>query len=190
VDKELLNQRIAKFKVEYLNTPIGREHLRSETEEPKEVQSIFEKLRTRQNAGEDITDDTLRQLLPHLNTKGNKQRNARISTWPCVTKDVKSWFEGAEWKKPEDWPAVAAWLLDIAEAGKKEDWAQWKALAQQSVQKGFACGFITPIVHCLNLRLPVINSKVVRTYKEVAPILGLAPEISPSGLSCAVGWMQ
>ena len=48
----------------------------------------------------------------------------------------------------------------------------------QPLQKGFACGFITPIVHCLNLKLPVINSKVVRTYAEVAPILGFAPEIS------------
>jgi hypothetical protein len=180
VDKESLKQRIEKFKTDYLNTPIGREHLRSEAEEPKEVRAIFEKLRARQKAGEDITDDTLRQLLPHLNTKGNRERKARISTWPCVTKDVKSWFEGAEWKKPEEWPAVAAWLLDIVEAGKHEDWERWRALAQQPIQKGFACGFITPIVHCLNLKLPAINSKVVSTYGEVAPFLGLAPEISPA----------
>ena len=84
VDKSLLKQRIEKFKAEYLNTAIGRDHRRSESEEPKEVQAIFDKLRARQKAAEDITDDTLRQLLPHLNTKGNKERKARISTWPCI----------------------------------------------------------------------------------------------------------
>lgn len=93
---------------------------------------------------------------------------------------MKSWFEGAKWKEPGDWPNVAGWLLDIVEAGKNEDWDQWRTLAQQPVQKGFACGFITPIVHCLNLKLPVINSKVVRTYAEVAPVLGIMTQISPA----------
>src|SRR5438045_3059161 len=79
---------------------------------------------------------------------------------PCL----KSWFEGANWKKADEWPAVAAWLLDISEAGKREEWDRWKDLSQEPLQKGFACGFITPIVHCLNPKLPVVNSKVVRTY--------------------------
>lgn len=178
MDIQDLQKRFQRFRTAYLDTPIGREHLRWETDEPIEVRSIFENLRGRLETGEDITDDTLRLLLPHLNTKGNKERKARISTWPCVTKDVKSWFEGANWKKAEEWPAVAAWLLDICEAGKREEWDTWRDLSQEPVQKGFACGFITPIVHCLNPKLPVVNSKVVRTYAKVAPVLGLVPEIS------------
>ena len=72
VDGQLLKKRIERFRTEYLNTPIGREHLRWETEEPKEVQAIYEKLESRQKAGEDITDDTLRQLLPAPEYQGQQ----------------------------------------------------------------------------------------------------------------------
>ena len=140
----------------------------------------FEKLWGERQAGRDITDETLRRLLPHSDTRGNRERGVRISTWPCITKDVRSWFEGAGWKKPSEWPEVANWLLDITEAGRDEDWERWRELARHPAQKGFACGFITPIVHCLNANLAVINSKVVKTYAAVAPTLGMTDEITPA----------
>ncbi len=177
---EELQKRIGRFRKEYLDTAAGREHLRHQAEEPKEVLAAFEKLRGKREAGEDIIEETLRRLLPHSDTSGNRERGVRISTWPCITKDVKSWFEGAGWKAPSEWPEVANWLLDIAEAGRVEDWDRWRELARHPAQKGFACGFITPIVHCLNAELPVINSKVVKTYAAVAPALGMTDEITPA----------
>jgi hypothetical protein len=180
VDVDELQKRIRRFRNEYLNTAMGREHVRHQTEEPTEVQAVFESLQGDRQAGRDITDGTLRRLLPHSDTKGNRERGVRISTWHCITKDVKSWFEGAGWKMPAEWPDVANWLLDIAEAGREEDWGRWRDLAHAPAQKGFACGFITPIVHGLNPRLPVINSKFVKTYAVVAQHLGLADEISPA----------
>src|SRR5690348_13492771 len=98
VSIEGLKGRIQRFRAEYLDTAAGREHLRHQAEEPKEVQAVFEHLRDDREAGRDITEETLRRLLPHSDTKGNRERGVRISTWPCITKDVKAWFEGAGWK--------------------------------------------------------------------------------------------
>ena len=96
------------------------------------------------------------------------------------SKDVVRWFEGAKWKQPSDWHDSALWILDIVEAGRAKDWNTWKLLSNYPMQKGFACGFITPIIHCLNDALPVINSKVVKTYADVSATLGVRDEISAS----------
>lgn len=177
---EQLKTRIALFQKDYFDTPEGRAHVQRQTEESKRVQATFHALKQGKDAGEDITDKVLLTLLPHSDTKGNRERGAWISTWSCVTKDVKSWFEGAKWKKASDWPAVADWLLEIAEAGRREEWDKWKAMATAPIQKGFACGFITPILYCLNNKLPVINSKVVTTFEAVAAELGVDAKISSS----------
>ena len=176
VDK--LKTRITRFRLEYLDTAQGRAHVKTAGDEAKEVQVVYKELLTKRHAGENITEETLKRLLPYGNTQGNRERGVRISTWPCITKDVKAWFEGANWKKPEEWPATAEWLLDICEAGRVANWTEWQELATHPFQKGFACGFITPIVHCLNDNLPVINSKVVKTYKALAEELGLKTKIS------------
>src|SRR5437879_4911774 len=173
-----LQQRIHRFREDYLETPVGRNHYQIVVREHTEVQEIFRGLRTKQKAGEDITEEVLKRLLPYSDTENNRQRGTHISTWPCITKDVKMWFEGARWKDPGDWESAASWLLDIAEAGQLEDWGRWRSLATMPIQKGFACGFITPVVHCLHPKLPVINSQVVRSYTNVAIELGLASEIS------------
>jgi hypothetical protein len=175
-----LKGRIEHFRREYLDTPTGRAHYSKAVSEEKEVQSIYASLVGKRNDGTDITDEVLKQLLPHANTSGNRQRGARTSTWPCITKDIRMWFEGARWKKPSEWPDAARWLLDVANAGAAGNWSEWVALAQKPIQRGFACGFITPIVHCLSPNLPVINSKVVKTYAAVAAELGLDSEISPA----------
>ncbi|SRR6266436_691740 len=178
MSKEELVKRFQRFRHEYLDTPEGREHRQNQLREQEEVQSIYRNLRAKQQGGEGVTDEVLKRLLPYADTKGNRARGNRISTWPCITKDVRTWFEGAKWKTAAEWQEVAKWLLDISEAGRLQDWKGWNMLADQSVRKGFACGFITPIVHCLNPALPVINSKVVDTYKQVARELSVDSEIS------------
>lgn len=175
---EALMKRFQLFRQDYLDTPEGRQHRQNELQEQRDVQAIFEQLRVKQQRGEDTTDEVLKRLLPYADTEGNRERGNRISTWPCITKDIRSWFEGIRWKTPSEWPDTAKWLLDIAKAGQRQDWTRWNILADQPIRKGFACGFISPIVHCLNPALPIINSKVVGTYKQVAPELGLSAEIS------------
>ncbi|SRR6266496_387218 len=176
--KDELIKRFQVFRQNYLDTPEGREHVQNHLRELGEVQVIYKNLRAQQQSGADVTDEVLKHLLPYANTEGNRARGNRISSWPCITKDVRAWFEGIKWKTSTEWPEVAHWLLDICEAGQLQDWNQWRVLANQPIRKGFACGFITPIVHCLHPDLPVINSKVAATYKNVSHELGNDSEIS------------
>lgn len=183
-----LAERIEQYRTTYLEANEGRNHLEVLRSEQKEVQQDYRKLFKKWQSGEDITDLTLLRLLPYANTKYNRQRGTRISTWPCITKDIKAWFEGAKWKKPHEWSAVAQWLMEIVTAGSEENWELWQELSSDPIHKGFASGFISPIVYCLNPKLPVINSKVVRTYRSVVMELGWDSEISsdlPSYPACA-----
>lgn len=106
-----LQERIRWFKEEYLDTPTGQKHLATTEAEPKEVKKVFEEIREKHLAGEDITDDVLRRLLPHTNGEFHRENGYRIRTSPCITKDIRPWFEGAGWKQPEDWPQTALLLL-------------------------------------------------------------------------------
>ncbi|MFQ5614609.1 MAG: hypothetical protein ACE5H9_21005, partial [Anaerolineae bacterium] len=83
-----LQEKIQWFKEDYLDTP----------------------------AGQDITDDVLRSLLPHTGSEFHRQNGYRSSTWPCIQRDVRSWFEGAGWKKPEDWTPTARGRLATLES--------------------------------------------------------------------------
>jgi hypothetical protein len=173
-----LKQRIERYKETYLDTPNGRDHYQTVLDEHLEVQNVYQQLQDKYQAGEDITDETLSRLLPHAKTQNNESRGARISTWPCITKDIVTWFEGAKWKTSDDWPTTAEWLLAIVEAGYTQNWDVWYELVDHPVKKGFATGFISPIIHCLNPDLPVVNSKVVKTYYQTAEQLGLNTQIT------------
>lgn len=176
---ELL-QRIEQYRTTYLGEMAGRKLLQQQLDEHAVIQAAYQNIQQARTQGQDVTDRTLLTLLPHQDTQYNRERGAHISAWPCITKDVVQWFEGAKWKQPGDWHDSALWILEIVEAGRVEEWATWNHLANQPMQKGFGCGFITPIVHCLNNSLPVVNSKVVKTYAEVVAELGVGDEISAS----------
>jgi hypothetical protein len=85
-----LQEKIQWFKEEYLDTPAWQRHLAVAESEPKEIKKVFEEIREKHLAGEDITDDVLRRLLPHSDTEFHRKNNYRISTWPCIIRDVLS----------------------------------------------------------------------------------------------------
>jgi predicted RNA-binding protein with PUA-like domain len=172
-----LQERIQWFKEEYLDTPAGQKHLAVTESEPKEVKKVFEEIREKHLADEDITDDVLRRVLPHSDTEYHRKNNYRISTWPCIIKDVRGWFEGAGWKQPEDWPQTARLIFEAVDglvSGEKQAWAEFLG---SKYRHGFGTGFISPILFCLDERFPVINSKVVKTYKYCTTQLGEPDEI-------------
>ena len=99
----------------------------------------------------------------------------------ALPKDVVRWFEGAKWKQASDWHDSALWILDIVEAGASRRLERLESgFRITQCKKGSPAAFITPIIHCLNDALPVINSKVVKTYADVAAALGVRDEISAS----------
>lgn len=103
---EELQQRIESFKGEYLNVPEGQKHLARLESEPGEVIKVFSEIKEKYLVGKDIKDDVLQRLLPHSDTEYHRNNNYRISTWPCITKDICLWFEGAGWKKPNPTTSV------------------------------------------------------------------------------------
>jgi len=172
-----LQEKIQWFKEEYLDTQAGQKHLAVTESEPKEVKKVFEEIREKHLAGEDITDDVLRRLLPHSDTEFHRKNNYRISTWPCIFKDVRSWFEGAGWKKPKDWSQTARLIFEAVDglvSGEKQAWAEF---LNSKYRRGFGTGFITPILFCLDERFPVITSKVVKIYKYCTEQLAEPDEI-------------
>src|SRR5690606_23758739 len=103
-----------------------------------------------------------------------------ISTWPCIIKDIRGWFEGAGWKKPEDWPQTALLIFEAVEgllAGRMDTWDRF---LQSDYRYGFGTGFISPILFCLDERFPVINSKVVKAYRYCTGQFGETDEIDAS----------
>lgn len=168
-----LEKRIQWYREEYLNTPAGQKHLAATEAEPREVQEVFEEIRAKHTAGEDITDDVLRRLLPHADSEYHRKHDHRISTWPCIRKDVRSWFEGAGWKEPEDWEPTARLLFEAIDGIVRGDMEPWNRFLESEYRHGFGTGFVSPILFCLDdQRFPVVNSKVVKTYRYCTEQLG------------------
>lgn len=95
------------FITTYPLTPAGRKHIELYTRTREQAEASFESIRTAAARGEDITNQVLLLLLPYADSKGNRERGAWIHYAPAVTKDLRSWFEGARWAKSEDWPRVS-----------------------------------------------------------------------------------
>lgn len=172
-----LQEKVLSFKEEYLDTPAGQKHLAMTESEPKEVKKVFEEIREKYLAGDDITDDVLRRLLPHADTDYHRKSDYRISTWPCITKDIRLWFEGAGWKKPKDWSQTARLIFEAVDGLINGEKQAWDKFLKSKYRHGFGTGFISPILFCLNDQFPVINSKVVKTYKYCKTQMGEPDEI-------------
>ena len=114
----------------------------------------------------------LNGLLPHKDTVHNRQRGAWVHIAPAVTRDIREWFEGAGWVKPEDWPAIASSVLDFAvtvqaEEGTLEEACQ-RFLATGHA-KGLQAGMVSPILNAVAPeRCMVVNSKVRQVVNHFA----------------------
>ena len=64
------------------NTPAGQLHLAMVESEPREVRRTVEEARAKHEAGQVITDDVLRRLLPHTDTEFHRANGYHVSTWP------------------------------------------------------------------------------------------------------------
>src|SRR5262249_26938874 len=114
--------------------------------------------------GEDATDAILLGLLPHTGSAANRARGAWWSHAPAVQADVRKWFEGAGWVKPENWPAAAlavhAFTADCL--ARPDDVAGAAArFAASGHAKGFKAGLLTPVLFALDPdHFPLVNGKV------------------------------
>lgn len=166
--KERIEAFAKEFKKRYLDTKEGQKHLESYKREREDVKQRFEKIKEKVDAGEDINDDILYRLLPYANTEYNREQKNRISTWPAVTKDVKTWFENARWQKKENWPKVAKAIFNlINRLISDKDSKHIKEFTKSSYSKGFQSGMISPILYCLDENFLIINNKNIDTVNFI-----------------------
>ncbi len=97
----------------YLGSLDGMRHLNAYEEGRNQGRLNFESVVEARERGEDVTDLVLLKLLPHTDTKGNRERGAWVHIAPVIQGSVRRWFEGARWTRPEDWPAIADAILNF-----------------------------------------------------------------------------
>jgi len=159
-----INRYFQAFKSAYLETPKGKEHRSIYYKEREEVATVFQRIKEKQERGEDITQDVLYKLLPYVNNEPNRMRGYRVSNWGFIIKDVKMWFEGAGWQQSENWSSVSQAIFklinDLIKERKQQIIDNFK---QSEYSTGFQAGMISPILFCLDAEFLPINNKTVDT---------------------------
>lgn len=160
------------FSSSYLNTRKGKEHLSKYDAQRAEARRNYEEILERIGRGEDVTDLVLTKLLPHLDSTGNRQRGAWIHVAQAVTKDVKSWFEGAGWTRPDDWPRVAGVILGFIRRATEDPPRLADACAEFEAlpfSRGLKAGLLSPILNSLRPDdFIIVNSKSRKTINHFA----------------------
>jgi 5-methylcytosine-specific restriction protein B len=142
----------SEFAASYPSSPEGQRHIQRYPECRQQGEANFQAAVASAGRGEDVTDFVLLKLLPYENTAPNRGRGAWIHIAPSVTKDIKSWFEGARWTKPEDWPKIARAILSFVQrcvGDPSQLPAACAGFAALSFAKGLQTGMLTPILNAL-----------------------------------------
>lgn len=168
-----VSRYIDEYRIRYLETPKGRKHLEYYDKERHEVRTTYDQIREKFEAGEDITDLVLYNLLPHSDNAYNREMGHRISTWPVIQKDIKTWYENAGWQVPENWPKVAKAIFELVMNCEREpSQASFDHFKKLDYIKGFESGMLSPIFYCLRPEMLVLNSKNRDTVNFLFALLG------------------
>ena len=166
---------LPEFKSGFLDTPMGREHMAWFPAGRAIGRKNLAQATKKADAGEDVTDFVLAKLLPHLDSPYNRERGAWCCIAPVVTRDIKQWFEGIGWAKPEDWPASSPAGPGVRKDGHDRPEparAECEAFRESSHSKGFQSGFLSPILNAVRpADFSLVNSKTKRTLKNLAGVI-------------------
>lgn len=168
--KDILNQ----FK-EYLESNEAKEHIRSMGKEKKEVQKLMEKLSRMDKKNPEFTELVLYGLLPYSNTKVAK----RVSSFPAFM-NVKAFF-GEYNYSDEEWNLVANSIFDLCLNFQKDPNRlsdHIHEFTRDKYSRRLQCGSITPILFCLNDSFPIVNNRVIRTFRSLKLIMGEKDKLS------------
>jgi 5-methylcytosine-specific restriction enzyme B len=150
--REEFRKLFTEFLASYPGSSDGQRHIQRYPEGRQQGEANFKQAVAAAGRGEDVTDFVLLKLLPHNDTAPNRARGAWIHIAPSVIKDIKSWFEGAGWTRPEDWPKVAQAILTFVQRCV-QDPSQLPAACTDFTAlpfvKGFQTGMLTPILNTL-----------------------------------------
>jgi hypothetical protein len=157
--KELTN----KF-LEWLNSEKIIESKREIEKEKIEVKELMKKLETLDKSSPEFVELVLYGLLPYGKTKYAK----RISRFP-VFLNIKTFLKDYEYTE-EDWKNIANRIYSLAynfqkKPDKIKEWID-EFTSDKKYNRMLQCGSISPILFCINDSYPVINNKIIRTYRD------------------------
>jgi hypothetical protein len=167
--RELVQTYSLEFKNNYLMEPKGQKHLSLYQTERKDVIKYWEDIKEKQRSGKEYYNDVLEKLLPYQDTRHNREKGYRISVMPAITKDLRVWFENANWQIPENWPKVGNAIFElIFDVIEKENFEAFKKFEENiEISKGIKAGFISPTLFFLNSKYRIINYKTIRTVNFI-----------------------
>ncbi len=136
----------------YPSTPAGKRHIEAYEEARSRGRENLREVLSANARGEDVTELVLLKLLPHSDTASNRKKGAWTHIAPAVQGDIRRWFEGVGWAKPEDWPQIARALLGFILRCVEDPTRLAEACGEFSASphsKGFQTGLISPILNAL-----------------------------------------
>jgi len=160
------------FLSSYPYTPAGLHHIVAYDKQRQQGHRNFKTIVAASESREEVTELVLFQLLPYGNSSNNRQKGAWIHHAPCITKDLKGWFENLGWTKPEDWSSVAQAILRFVCCCNSDPTQLSIACSEFSAlpySKGFQAGMLTPILNALRPDdFLLINNKSRRVINYLA----------------------
>ncbi|MFW6297600.1 MAG: McrB family protein [Desulfosalsimonas sp.] len=162
-DKYSFESLFQEFLTTYLDTPEGQEHLKNYQLHRQEGKDNYKELVAKQQKGEDITDFLLLKCLPYNDTQSNLAKGAWAHLAPCITGNIKQWFENAGWASPDDWPVIAETIFAFYEQCfknfEKLD-EHCRVFLESCPAKGFQMGMLTPFLNAIDPEhYAIVNNK-------------------------------
>ncbi|MCF3604079.1 AAA family ATPase [Planktothrix agardhii 1806] len=148
----------------------GLRHIAAYDQQRQQGCRNFKAIISAANAGEDVTDSILLQLLPYTDSSANRKRGAWINISPALATDVRNKFEASKWTKSEEWPDIAQAILNFVRCCNDDPNKLIDACNNFSnlpYSKGFQSGMISPILNALrpdNFILINKKSRIVINY--------------------------
>jgi 5-methylcytosine-specific restriction protein B len=153
---------VDQYVADYLHADVGRDHLARARHTFEEGEKNYSRVLEATNRGEDTTDLILNTLLPHNDTKHNRERGAWTHYAPVIRKEIRPYFEGSGWQSSDAWPGVARALLEFIQraTGNPTDLEQaCRDFSALPNSKGFQSGTLTPILAAINPEKFVLINK-------------------------------
>lgn len=162
--------------LEWLNSEKTVEDIKVIDNEKIEVKELMKKLGQLDKSSKEFVDLVLYGLLPYAKTKYAK----RISRFP-VFLNIKTFLKGYEYTE-DDWKNIANRIYNLAHDFQKEPQNIEQQIDEFTSNKRYTrmiqCGSISPILFCINDVYPVINNKIIRTYRDFSHAFGWGDKMS------------
>ena len=146
----------------------GLRHIAAYNQQRQQGCRNFKAIISAADAGEDVTDSILLQLLPYTDSSANRERGAWIHIAPALATDVRNKY--SKWTKAEQWLDIAQAILNFVRYCNDHPNKLINAcnnFSNSPYSKGFQSGIISPILNALrpdNFILINKKSRIVINY--------------------------